>query len=77
MVRKCKVSEPGTQGFSLGEWRWSITTHLQRSCQGGPPAGWLSAFNSYSSMGRGTQSGLVAQRSLCLRIQINGVGSRC
>ena len=34
MVCKCKVSEPGAQGFSLGEWRWSTTTHHQRSCQG-------------------------------------------
>lgn len=36
MMCRCKTSEPGIQGFSLGEWRSEVEhrNRHQRSCQG-------------------------------------------
>lgn len=78
MVCRCKTSEPGIQGFSLGEWRSEVEHRNPPPKKlSGSPAGWFPSFNSYSSTGRETQSSLVAQRSLCLRIQVNGLESLC
>ena len=77
MVCRCKISEP-VHRFSLGEWRSKVEHHNPPPKKlSGSPAGCFPSFNSYSSTGRETQSSLVAKRSLCLRIQVNGLGSLC